>query len=220
MRQVIIGMLDPLSRVLFGLTTKVHATGLVRVDMERELFRHGTVWLVQRQTRHGQKKQEGIPGAEAAAGGNLPLLKWMHTAGYAIYSLTADYAAMGGKLKVLQWLQDVEKLHWSKQTLQQGIVSGNLDMLEWMVRNDCPDPHIQTYQAVMYGHLHVLQWLIKRGHELYDRDFLIEVAKKEGFADIVAWLKQQPDTARRSWDFFENDIAHHVALPDGDDDDI
>ncbi len=225
-RQCILNLLDPLSRRLFAMTNRAnHSMPRPPIPphmaMDELLFRHGTPYLVRRCVgilMSYQSKMSGLPGAYAAHQGNMELLKWIYMEQYSIYSITADYAAAGGQLAVLQWLQDISKLHWSKQTLQQALMYGHatVPLLEWMVQNGCPEPHIQSFAAVRGGNLNILKWLHARGHDMYDLESLIGAA--EGRQDIIAWLKKVGIPRPVFW--CQNDIAYGVALPDTKDDDI
>jgi hypothetical protein len=225
-QRVILTMLDPLASLLFALTNKgnyalVGALPQPRhMDTEERIFRYGTIHLVEQTQTRKVWTRSGLPGAYAAQEGNLTLLKWMHDSSYAIYSITADYAAMGGQLHVMQWLKEVGKLYWTSQTLQQAVMHGSVENLEWMVANGCPETHIQDMCALKKGHLPVLKWLYKRGHGMYRKE-LLPIAKEMNRPDIVQWIEETlPMTHPTVFWEQEFDLARGVALPDADDNDI
>lgn len=225
MRQCILDLLDPLARLLMSLTSQADYARPRPpthhfMDMEELIFRYSKSYFIQRSFKSmlsHARRMSGLPGAYAAHQGNLELLKWMHTEKYAIYSITVDYAASGGQLRVLHWLQDIGRLSWTSQTMQQAVGKhASVPLLEWMVRNGCPEPHIQSVAAVRGGHLDVLKWLHARGHEMHDKNHLIDEAG--GREDVIQWLNEFASPRPTFW--CQNDIAQFVALPDTNDDDI
>jgi hypothetical protein len=233
----IIAMLDPLASLLFKLTSKKNYTFISELpipvpiprymDMEELIFRYGTVDLIKQILPRREWKMSGLPSAYAAQEGNLDLLKWMLDDHYVVYSITLDYAAMGGQLRVMKWLKEIEKLYWTKQTLQQAVMYGSVENLEWMIANGCPEPHIQEMCALQKGHLHVLKWLHERGHKMY-RQELLPTARGMNRPDIVQWIEEtlmvhiEPVNIYRDMIYWQQEFepGRDVALPDNDDDDI
>jgi len=72
---------------------------------------------------------------EAAADGNLDLLKQLRESGYS----------------------------WDKWTCLEAAVNGHLDILQWARKNGCPWDKLTCAYAAWTGHLETLQWAIANG---------------------------------------------------------
>lgn len=218
-------LLDPLSRILLSLTDwknykrlKIETT-IPLIVMEEALFLHGTLRLVQ--TYNWRRyKDGGEPMGHAARRGDLKILKWLNERCFRINSYTLESAARYGHLQVMKWLKSIDKLYWTKQTMQQAVMHGSVENLQWMVDNGCPEPHIQLLCAIKYGNLDALRWLYGRGHcfEFHTQTEYIEMARKLGYLEIAEWI--QSVLPGPELYVVEYDVAIGVVVPDISDDDI
>jgi len=99
---------------------------------------------------------------DAAAAGNLELLKQLRDDGRPWNILTCAHAALNGHLDVLQWASK-NGCPWDTYTCANAAWNGHLDILQWARTNGCPWDTNTCGYAALKGHLDILQWAIADG---------------------------------------------------------
>ena len=107
--------------------------------------------------------------AEAAEGGKLDVLRWLHDNRCPCDERACAYAASKGHLKVLQWLRldgavDEEgwscSAPWDETACACAASGGHLEVLQWLHDKGCPmEKDTCAWNASQGGHDEVLQWL-------------------------------------------------------------
>jgi hypothetical protein len=145
-RQVIIGLLDPLTRRLFAMTNhscreQVGQLKILRRDeMIQLLAAHGSpsLWnyyITMEKTEATWKISETMQFA--ASHGNLENLKWLKKQGCPLCEKTFARAASHGNLENMKWLKK-QDCPWTKWTFARAAEHGNLENLKWLKEQGCP----------------------------------------------------------------------------------
>ena len=76
----------------------------------------------------------------AAQNKNITLLKWLHHNNFELqHRVYTQAAAFSGNLEVLQYLRDIyPPCPWSYQVCNIAVKQGNMEMLQWAMRQGCP----------------------------------------------------------------------------------
>lgn len=93
-------------------------------------------------------------------------------------------AALGGHIHVLQWLHK-KGYQWDEQTCHNAATNGNLELLKWARENDCPWNEETSLYAANGGHLKILEWLHENGCALHP-DICCEAVKHKHY-EILKW---------------------------------
>jgi len=99
---------------------------------------------------------------EAAADGNLNLLKERKESGYSWDEWTCACAAEYGHLHVVQWARK-NGCPWDEYTCDHAARNGHLGILQWARKHGCPWDEDTCSSAALSGHLETLQWARKNG---------------------------------------------------------
>ena len=99
---------------------------------------------------------------EAAAKGQLEVLKWLRANGCPWDEKTCASAAQAGHLEVLQWAR-ANDCPWDKWTCAAAAEGGHLEVLQWLRANGCPWDVSTCVTARYYGHHELLNWAIANG---------------------------------------------------------
>ena len=99
---------------------------------------------------------------EAAAKGQLEVLKWLRANGCPWDEKTCASAAQAGHLEVLQWAR-ANGCPWDAQTCSRAAWSGHLEIMQWARANGCPWD-VNTHNAAR-GHM--LEWALANGVPTY-----------------------------------------------------
>jgi len=98
----------------------------------------------------------------AAADGDLDLLKQLREDGCPWDKWTCANAAWAGHLETLQWARK-NGCPWNEETCTYAARNGHLKTLQWVRKNDCPWDKRTCSSAALTGHLDILQWAIANG---------------------------------------------------------
>ena len=90
---------------------------------------------------------------EAAAKGQLEVLKWLRANGCPWDEQTCASAAQAGHLEVLQWAR-ANGCPWDKYTCSEAAENGHLEVLQWAHANECPWDWVQCVSLGL-GAVHV-----------------------------------------------------------------
>jgi hypothetical protein len=115
-------------------------------------------------------------------------------------TLCSEQAALGGHLHVLKWLwerrsvaRDPSHQHLMALT-RNAVQSGSLDVIQWLceVNPQCTAQfdHCFALNAVCYGRLHILEWLLKEQKHIFDEKDCAEAARC-GKLDVLKWLRER-----------------------------
>ena len=93
-------------------------------------------------------------------------------------------AADGGNLMSLTYLRDHSMLDPSSAPCSTAAKNGNLDVLKWLLSNNCMWYSRPCEYAAKYGHLDILMYCRAEGCEWMNT---CEVAARHGHLDILKW---------------------------------
>jgi hypothetical protein len=129
--------------------------------------------------------------ANAAAGGHLGVLKWLHSTGCPWSSVACDTAAEGGHLEVLKWMRN-QGCPWDVSTCYAAAAGGHLLVLQWLHNSGCPWDSTTCAVAAVGGHLATLQLAREHGCP-WDEEHVRSCAKAAhgGNVDMLRWLDEQ-----------------------------
>jgi len=124
---------------------------------------------------------------EAAADGDLDLLKQLREGGCPWNDDICAYAAQNGHLETLQWARK-NGCPWDQDTCACAARNGHLDILQWARKYDCPWGEWTCVNAV--GHHETLRWVIANGcdhkHIQIDKQACVERGVFPGYGCLVA----------------------------------
>lgn len=128
---------------------------------------------------------------EAARGGHLEVLQWLHEMGHCRWDswddATCKNAAAAGHLEVLQWAHR-NGCPWYEQTCSWAAKHGHLEILQFARRNGCPWTSWTCAYAAEGGHWELLRWAHRNGCP-WD-SFTCARAAKGGHLKILKWARQ------------------------------
>jgi hypothetical protein len=93
---------------------------------------------------------------EAAAKGQLEVLKWLRANGCPWDEKTCASAAQAGHLEVLQWAR-ANGCPWDANTCAGAALAGHIKVLQWARANGCPWDEWTCTMAATLGHLEMLK---------------------------------------------------------------
>jgi hypothetical protein len=127
----------------------------------------------------------------AALNGHLHVLKWLSVRQSAFpFPLNLlDLAATNGKLNTVAWLTLECGLIPTTWTIDRVARAGHLHVFEWLMNNGCKRSNDECFMAAQCGHLELLQFAIANGCE-YEADMLMFQAITYGHLHIVQWLRK------------------------------
>jgi len=70
--------------------------------------------------------------------------------------------ARTNKLELLKWIREEKKCEWDRRTMRAAAKQGNLEMVKYCGANECPIDADSCAFAVVYGHLKILKYFIRR----------------------------------------------------------
>lgn len=143
--------------------------------------------------------------AGLAEGGHLNILKSIEQRN-AFYHCVMGGAARSSNLDILEWFyvngkygsargitsKDVNIIKWlidnmgENISISNTIKEGSLDSLKFLI--ECTpniiDP-VDIFTAIEYGHLHILEWLKEKGHNVFYADFVYPYGDKKVFNWLI-----------------------------------
>ena len=121
---------------------------------------------------------------EAAKGGQLQVLQWLHQNGSPSNDNTCRAAAANGHLDVLQWLHQ-NGCPWNEDTFSGAARNGHFEILKWLHENGCPWNKYTCSSAAGGGHIEILKWLRQNGCRWDSKT--CEAALDNGHLEIFEW---------------------------------
>lgn len=115
--------------------------------------------------------QIGVPWSRevciyAAQSGNRNMLKRLYELGCPLNEDACSEAALHGYLEVLKFLRNDLNCPWDSLTPALASLSGNKEVLEWCLENDCPVCAHSAVNAAKNGHLKCLKILYEHNAPL------------------------------------------------------
>lgn len=128
----------------------------------------------------------------AATGGNLEMVQWLYSMGYKLESTAFAYAAGSGNVKLIDWMHNQPNHNnWNDyvafSAFTWGAISGNPDMLQWLIDHDVPMSSKAFVYAACYGYLHILEFLHKIKCPADSSLYKQALMKKR--PEIIQWCK-------------------------------
>ena len=128
---------------------------------------------------------------DAARCGNLRIVQWLHTRGYAGRTRECLVAARGGHLVMLQWLR-ANGYEWAdlgrgEEVCSEAAAGGHLELLQWAYGAGAPCNAYACSRAAEGGHLETLKWLRLVAKCAWNQWSMVKAAQK-GHIEVMAWL--------------------------------
>ena len=142
-------------------------------------FRHTEDW-------DGVSKSHLWSGSiPVAQSGNLDLLMWTIEEGVWLDRSNVMFdAAKGGSVEILNWLHNAG-YPWDKSLAYIASEEGCLPVLIWASEHGCDLDRLVVYNAGKQGHLDILKWAREQGCPWHDEVPL--ATAKEGHWDVMKW---------------------------------
>jgi len=96
-----------------------------------------------------------------------------------------------GDLKLLKWTASKILLPWSVRACTTTIRLGRLDILKWLLEQQCPWDDKICERAAASGQLEVLKWAIEEREYPWDSCKIATAAAKKGKLNILQWMHEQ-----------------------------
>jgi hypothetical protein len=103
---------------------------------------------------------------EAAKGGHLELLMWAIDNGAVWHPKSCAIAAEKGHLEVLRWARSNGALWNDAMVGRQAIMNGHLHVLEWMHDFSIPLPSDLSQLAAQFQQIKILEWAKQKGYAI------------------------------------------------------
>ena len=101
----------------------------------------------------------------AAEGGHLHVLEWLHSMNCPWTAKTCEKAAEGGHLEVLKFAR-ANGCKWNRDVLRAAIRKNHFDVVQWLCENGCKRNEWTMYEAARFGDLDIVKYLREIGCEL------------------------------------------------------
>ena len=133
---------------------------------------------------------------DAAVGGHLDVLKWLHKEGCGFSNIATWNAAKGGHLEMLQWMRSQDPpAHWDEFTCAFAAAGGHLETLKWLHSEGCPwgkGMQRSTFNdASSRGYLEILRWMRSLNPPSPWEQMTCECAIIRGHLETLKWLKTE-----------------------------
>ncbi|KAE8881038.1 hypothetical protein PF003_g34884 [Phytophthora fragariae] len=133
---------------------------------------------------------------DAARGGHLSVVKWLHEHDSTKWFRVMDSALFGGHLELAQWLHKHRPEQCAAAAMDKAVSEGRLEMVKWLNSNGVgactPDA---MDQAAANGHLHMIKWL----HANQSMGFTVNTLSEAVTNDhlhVACWV-YRPEHARQ-----------------------
>ena len=125
-------------------------------------------------------------------------LRWCHSIGVHLDSVTTSNVASSGELGMLIWLIDEAKAEWSVVACHHAAARNDLVMLNWMLWRQAPFDIMAAQIATECGHLDALK-LLWRAHSalskedkwVWDWKRIHEIAMKYNHISVIIWTREK-----------------------------
>ena len=98
-------------------------------------------------------------------------------------------AAKNGHLKALQWLRNVARCPWSRETATVAAEQGHLEIVQYCRREGCPVGRETCRVAARAGNLEILKYLVDTGAVWSRRDCFHD--SRYDHHHVCEWVLQQ-----------------------------
>ncbi|CAL6356627.1 unnamed protein product [Bathycoccus prasinos] len=116
--------------------------------------------------------------------------------------------ASTNKLELLKWAREEKKCEWGEGPILTAAQKGNLEMVNEEVEE--PWDSLTAEWAAESGHLHILEYLVERKYDQFDRSACM-CAATNGHLDCLKYLHE---TAKAPWDDDAVQEAHENNHPE------
>ena len=122
----------------------------------------------------------------AARAGHKDVVQWIYRQGFPMSHEILNYAAEGGNLELVQWIRDELHRPLSWLTCRGAAAGGHVDVLGWLVDNNCKFDVDTIYSEAIKGrHPEVIEYMQSHGHTWPHG--ATAIAAMSGSLDILQW---------------------------------
>lgn len=142
----------------------------------------------------------GMIADTAARAGHKDVVQWIRRRGHSMSYTILNYAAEGGNLELVQWVHNELHRPLSWQTCSAAATGGHVDVLRWLVDNNCKfDVGTIFGEAIKGRHPKVIEYMQSHGHTWPHG--ATAMAAVSGSLDILQWAHRDgcPCTAMTAW---------------------
>lgn len=149
---------------------------------------------------------DGYLCENAASGGHLDTLKWLHQIGCPLGGSIVEQAAGGGHLHVLDWLWELDReaVQWGfRHSFDDAIREGHIPAIEWAMKKGLPGPWEEAAtltlpeRASQLGNLDVVKWAVSLGRKL--SPYTVYYAAAWNKVRVLRWLIEEAGVSY-NWD--------------------
>lgn len=129
---------------------------------------------------------------EAAQGGHLRIVQWLHAQGALCRTQAMDVAAGNGHLEVVQWLQLKYADECGATAITKAASNGHLAMVRWLHEHRAARLTADVmYRAAYFGHLPIVQYVQQQGDRAdWWTGNEMQTAARNGHLSVVRWLHE------------------------------
>lgn len=180
--------------VLHHLVDEPDATRSIGSYMCTEAASLGDLERIKGYAEKGYFAQSGA-SLHAARHGHLHALEWLGKTHKHDFNLCARVAAQGGHEPILKWLD--RRVHpWKcSEPMSAAAKGGHLGVMRWLRQRNCPYDMNVLISAARKGHLHVLEWLERKGYSCANNGNysnganVCSAAAHNDRADVLEWAR-------------------------------
>jgi hypothetical protein len=159
------------------------ATAAVAKSGDLELLK----WMVEQHWRRCKWSPESVAGS-AARSGRMDVLRYVIDQHAGVNQHTLDGAVMSDKPELVQYLLQQYGLQLNAGLLHAAAEIGLLNMVQYLVQQQCPGGSMCLQAAAVGGHLEVLQCLRAAGYDWLSSTSVCDAALRRGHAAVALYV--------------------------------
>lgn len=110
---------------------------------------------------------------------------WMIEIGFPRNTYLASYLASRGELEMLKWIRK-HNCPWDEETFYEAVCSGHKEMITWLKSQGCPWNETTCTAAAIHGRLDILKYLRANGCP-WSKETSLSAAE-HGHVPVLEWL--------------------------------
>ncbi len=143
----------------------------------------------------------------AGKNGNIKLLKLVCDSikSLRMHKKMYEYAATNNHFEFIKLAREIHTNEpvskysdsWNHRVCLNAAITGNLDMLKWLISQDCPAPDTICYSAAASGNIEMLEWLVEKEYCLWNKNDscitlnALHIGIAAGHTKLVQWILEQ-----------------------------
>ena len=120
---------------------------------------------------------------------DIKTLKWVVKSVPKLSKCVCEYASELNNFRILKW-GVLKNLKCGYTTSSNAAMNGNLEMLKFLFRHNCPWNELLIVEAAEYGHKNIVEWCIENKKCKMDKYACAEAAKNNHL-DMLIYLREK-----------------------------